>query len=70
MILRYLILLVVSIEADLISWNRTSNTVARNNFRRGTASNLLDQYQHFFNRKNKNADFIRSRRLFQSVRKF
>ena len=69
-IFRYMTLFLVYVQADLIGWNRTSNTVAKNNFRRAAASNLLDQYQQFFLRNNKNIRFMRSRRFLRSVQKF
>ena len=69
-IFRYMTLFLVYVQADLIGWNRTSNTVAKNNLRRATTGNLLDQYQQFFFRNNKHISFMRCRRFLRSVQKF
>lgn len=63
---RFMIFFIFTVQADLIGWNRTGNTVRKYAFRRATAMNLIDQYQHFFNAKGENAKFIKSRRFIRN----
>ena len=61
---RFMILTLFSVQADLIAWNRSRNTTIKRIFRRASPSiSLIDQYQHFYNAKCKNAIFIKTRRF-------